>query len=196
MHRTIFTTPVVFSFLRGFSLLYLKLTGWKIEGVRPAEFEQCVLIAAPHTSNWDLPLTLMTAFVLRLNLYWMGKDSIFKPPFRGLMEWLGGIPVNRDKSTNLVAESSQALMTATQPLHLIVPPEGTRSKVRYWKTGFYYIALGAKVPIVLAYMDYPQKRAGLGPVFMPTGDIDKDMLFIKAFYAQFKGKHADQFEST
>jgi 1-acyl-sn-glycerol-3-phosphate acyltransferase len=78
---------------------------------------------------------------------------------------------------------------------LIVPPEGTRSKARYWKTGFYYIALGAKVPIVMAYMDYPQKRAGLGPLFYPSGDIEKDMVAIKAFYAPFKGKHADRFES-
>jgi 1-acyl-sn-glycerol-3-phosphate acyltransferase len=195
MHRTIFTTPVVNTLLRGISLTYLKLTGWKVEGLRPRESEQCVLIAAPHTSNWDLPLTLMVAFVLRLNLYWMGKDSIFIAPFGGLMKWLGGIPVDRSKSTNLVAESSQALRDADGPIHLIVPPEGTRSKVRFWKTGFYYIALGAKVPIVMAYMDYEQKRAGMGPVLMPSGDIEKDMLVIKAFYAPFKGKNADQFES-
>jgi 1-acyl-sn-glycerol-3-phosphate acyltransferase len=196
MHRTIFTTPVVCSLFRGFSLAYLKLTGWKIEGVRPSQYKQCVLIAAPHTSNWDLPFTLMTAFVLRLNLYWMGKESIFTPPFGSLMKWLGGIPVNRGKSNNLVADSSEALLNATGPVHLVVPPEGTRSKVRYWKTGFYYIALGAKVPIILAYMDYEQKRAGLGPLLMPSGDIEKDMLEIKAFYAQFKGKNADQFSST
>ena len=78
-------------------------------------------------------------------------------------------------------------------MQLIVPPEGTRSKVRYWKTGFYYIALGAKVPIVMAYMDYEKKISGLGPVFLPTGDIEADMVKIKAFYAPFKGKNASQF---
>jgi 1-acyl-sn-glycerol-3-phosphate acyltransferase len=195
MHRTIFTTPVVRTLLKGVSLFYMKLTGWTIEGERPTASERCVLIAAPHTSNWDLPLTLMVAFIMNLNLYWMGKESIFKPPFGAIMKWLGGIPVDRSKSTNLVAESAKALIEADGPVHLTVPPEGTRSKVRYWKTGFYYIALGAKVPIVLAYMDYPQKRAGMGPTIMPSGDIEKDMLVIKAFYAQFQGRNIDQFES-
>ena len=87
----------------------------------------------------------------------------------------------------------QAIINADGPLQLVVPPEGTRSKVRYWKTGFYYIALGAKVPIVMAYMDYSRKVSGLGPVFMPTGNIEADMEAIKAFYAPFKGKNPDQF---
>jgi len=153
------------------------------------------LIAAPHTSNWDLPYTLMVAFVLRLNVYWMGKASIFRWPFGGLMRWLGGIAVRREQSNNLVAASAQALREAQGPVQLIVPPEGTRSKTRYWKTGFYYIALTAEVPIVMAYMDYAQKRSGLGPVFSPTGDIDADMQAIKTFYAPFKGKNQDQFEA-
>lgn len=196
MHRTIFTTPVVRSILRALSIGFLKLTGWRIEGELPAEATRSVLIAAPHTSNWDLPYTLMVAFALNLNVYWMGKQSIFRPPFRGLMKWLGGIPVNREQSTNLVAASAQAIREASGSLQLIVPPEGTRSKTRYWKTGFYYIALGAGVPIVMAYMDYATKRSGLGPIFMPTGNIEADMSAIKAFYAPFKGKNADQFESA
>ncbi len=195
MHRTIFTTPVVNTLLRGFSIAFLKLTGWKVEGSLPPEARKAVLIAAPHTSNWDLPYTLMVSFVLRLNVYWMGKQSIFKPPFSNTMQWLGGIPVNREQSTNLVAASAEALVKADGMVQLIVPPEGTRSKTTYWKTGFYYIALGAKVPIMMAYMDYSQKRSGLGPLFYPSGDIDKDMVEIKAFYAQFKGKNAHQFES-
>jgi 1-acyl-sn-glycerol-3-phosphate acyltransferase len=195
MHRTIFTTPVVNTFLRGFSIAFLKLKGWKVEGALPPEAHKAVLIAAPHTSNWDLPYTIMVAYVLGMNMYWMGKQSIFKWPFDNLMQWLGGIAVNRDKSTNLVAASAEALVAADGKVQLIIPPEGTRSKARYWKTGFYYIALAAKVPIVMAYMDYPQKRAGLGPLFYPSGDIDKDMVAIKAFYAQFKGKNEGQFES-
>jgi 1-acyl-sn-glycerol-3-phosphate acyltransferase len=195
MHRTIFTTPVVNTLLRGFSLAFLRLAGWRIEGALPAHASKAVLIAAPHTSNWDLPYTLMVAFALRLNVYWMGKQSIFKPPFRGVMRWLGGIPVNREQSTNLVAASVAAIQTADGPLQLIVPPEGTRSKTRYWKTGFYHIAVGAQVPIVMAYMDYHDKRSGLGPVFVPTGDVDADMAAIKAFYAPFKGKNAGQFEA-
>jgi 1-acyl-sn-glycerol-3-phosphate acyltransferase len=194
MHRTIFTTPVVNTILRAGSVAFLKLTGWKIEGSLPPEASKSVFIAAPHTSNWDLPYTLMVAFALRLNVHWMGKSSIFQWPFGGIMRWLGGIAVNREQSTNLVAASAQAIQDADGPLQLIVPPEGTRSKAIYWKTGFYYIALTAKVPIVMAYMDFSQKRSGLGPLFHPSGDIEKDMIAIKAFYAPFKGKNAAQFE--
>lgn len=196
MHRTIFTTPVINTLLRGFSVAFLKLTGWKVEGTLPIEANKSVFIAAPHTSNWDLPYTLMVAFALRLNPYWMGKQSIFKAPFGGVMRWLGGIPVNREQSSNLVAASAEAIRAADGPLQLIVPPEGTRSKTRYWKTGFYYIALGAQVPIVMAYMDYSTKRSGLGPLFKPTGDVQADMAAIKGFYAPFKGKNAAQFEAS
>ena len=195
MHRTIFTTPVVNTLLRGFSIAFLKLTGWRVEGSLPANASKCVLIAAPHTSNWDLPYTLMVAFVLRLNVYWMGKESLFRPPFRGLMMWLGGLPVNRAQSSNLVEASSLAIKAAEGSVQVIVPPEGTRSKARYWKTGFYYIALGAQVPILMAYLDYTDKRGGLGPALLPSGDIEKDMAIVKAFYAPIKGKHTDRFEA-
>lgn len=195
MSRTIFDTPVINSLLKAFSIAFLRLTGWKIEGSLPANGRRSVLIAAPHTSNWDLPYTLMVAFALGLNIRWMGKQSIFRFPFGGIMRWLGGIAVDRSKSNNLVAASAESLREATQPFQLVVPPEGTRSKTRYWKTGFYYIALAAEVPIVMAYMDYSRKLSGLGPIFQPTGDVEKDMADIKAFYAPFKGKNAQQFEA-
>ena len=195
MHRTIFDTPIVNTVLRAFSIAFMRLKGWRVEGSLPPNGLKSVLIAAPHTSNWDLPYTLMTAFILGLNVYWMGKAQIFKPPFRGLMMWLGGIPVDRDKASNLVAASIEALSAATGPLQLIVPPEGTRSNTRFWKTGFYYIAVGAQLPIVMAYMDYEKKRSGLGPVFVPTGDVEADMAAIKAFYAPMKGRHADRFQT-
>ncbi len=193
MHTTIFDTPVVNTLLRGLSIVYLRLAGWKVDGSLPPQAAKSVLIAAPHTSNWDLPYTLMVAFVLRLDVYWMGKETIFRPPFRGVMLWLGGIPVRRESSNNMVAASVEAMNAADGPLQLIVPPEGTRSKARYWKTGFYYIATGAQVPIVMAYLDYGRKVGGLGPMFFPTGDIDADMAQIKAFYAPFQGKNPDQF---
>lgn len=194
MHRTIFSTPLVNSALRAFSLAFLKLKGWKLDGALPPNQSKCVLIAAPHTSNWDLPYTLMVAFALRLNIYWMGKQQIFRWPFGGLMRWLGGIAVNREQSTNLVAASAAALKAADGPVQLIVPPEGTRAKTRYWKTGFYWIAHEAGVPIVMAYMDYQRKLSGLGPVFQPSGDIEADMAAIKRFYAPFKGKNWRQFD--
>lgn len=196
MHRTIFTTPVVAPVLRAFSTSFLRLTGWSVEGSLPPGASRCVLIAAPHTSNWDLPYTLMAAFALRLTPYWMGKSGIFRFPFGPLMRWLGGIAVDRSKANNLVNASAQAITDADGPLQLIVPPEGTRSKTRYWKTGFYYIAATAQVPIILAYMDYTDRRTGLGPVFEPTGDIEADMARIKAFYQPFKGRNADQFDQA
>ncbi|MDT8999286.1 lysophospholipid acyltransferase family protein [Paucibacter sp. APW11] len=196
MHRTIFTTPLVNTLLRGVSLTFLRLSGWKVEGSLPDAQRRCVLIAAPHTSNWDLPYTLMVSFALRLNPHWMGKQQIFRFPFGALMRWLGGIAVNRSQANNLVAASAEALTTADSDWQLIVPPEGTRSKTRYWKTGFYWIAHTAQLPIVMAYMDYERKLAGLGPVFQPSGDIEADMVKIKQFYAQFKGKNAQQFDTA
>ena len=195
MQRTIFTTPGVNTVLRAVSIGFLRLTGWTLDGQAPAGHPKCVLIAAPHTSNWDLPYTLMVAFALRMNIHWMGKRQIFRWPFGGLMRWLGGIAVNRSQSTNLVAASAQALREAEGSVHLVIPPEGTRSQTRHWKTGFYWIAHEAGVPIVLAYMDYPRKMSGLGPVFTPSGDIEADMVQIKAYYSQFKGRNWQQFST-
>jgi 1-acyl-sn-glycerol-3-phosphate acyltransferase len=196
MHRTIFDTPVVNTGLRALSRAFLRANGWQIDGALPPGTPKCVLIAAPHTSNWDLPYTLMVAFSLRLHIYWMGKASIFRWPFGPVMRWLGGIAVDRSKSNNLVSASAAAITAASGPLQLVVPPEGTRGKTRHWKTGFYFIALEAKVPIVLAYMDYERKLSGLGPVFQPTGDMDADMAEIKRFYAPFKGRRAAEFDAA
>jgi len=195
MHRTLFDTPVVKTVLRAGSRAFLKLNGWTVEGHLPPGAAKSVLIAAPHTSNWDLPYTLMVAFVLRLNIYWMGKHTLFRWPFGSVMRWLGGIAVNRDTSSNVVAASAQAIVSADGPLQLVVPPEGTRGKTRQWRTGFYFIALEAKVPIVLAYLDYHRKVGGLGPLFTPSGDVEADMAAIKRFYAPIKGRNAAQFEA-
>ncbi len=194
MHRTLFTTPLINTVLRAGSRAFLRLSGWTVQGELPANTPKCVLIAAPHTSNWDLPYTLMVAYSLRLNIYWMGKQSLFRWPFGAVKRWLGGIAVDRSKSTNLVSASAAALVAADGSLQLVVPPEGTRGKTRHWRTGFYFIALEAQVPIVLAYMDYERKVSGLGPVFRPTGDVEADMAEIKRFYAGIKGRNADQFE--
>lgn len=193
MHRTIFTTPGVSTLLRVISVAWLKLAGWTVQGELLPEARKSVFIAAPHTSNWDLPYTLFAAFALRLTPYWIGKSSIFRWPFGGVMRWLGGIPVDRSKNNNLVAASAEALKNADGPVQLIVPPEGTRSKTIYWKTGFYWIAVTAELPIVMAHMDYPRKLVGLGPLFRPSGDIETDMAEIKRHYAQYKGKNSDQF---
>ncbi|MEN9844233.1 MAG: hypothetical protein RLZZ612_2062 [Pseudomonadota bacterium] len=195
MSHTIFNTPVVSPFLKTCSMGFLRVTGWRVEGTLPATAEKSVLIAAPHTSNWDLPYTLMVAFALNLNVRWMGKHTLFWGPFGPIMRWLGGIAVNRSQSNNLVALSAERIQQHQGAVQLIVPPEGTRSKTRYWKTGFYHIARTAQVPIIMAYMDYARKVSGLGPVFQPTGDVEADMAHIKAFYAPIQGKNPQQFSA-
>ena len=134
---------------------------------------------------------LTISFALKVKPYWMGKEQIFKPPFKRLMMWMGGIPVDRSKSNNMV-EYTAELMRDSNELIIIVPPEGTRSKVTYWKTGFYHIAHLANVPIVLGYLDYQKKTGGIGATVYTTGNIDKDMLSIKAFYQTVTGKKANK----
>ncbi|MBR7783690.1 lysophospholipid acyltransferase family protein [Undibacterium luofuense] len=193
MHLTIFQTPVINHLMRWVALLSMRLTGWKVEGMTPQE-KKYVLIAAPHTSNWDFPVTLMVCFVMRLRVYWMGKASLFPPVVGGVMRWLGGIAVDRSKANNLVQGTIDAFHANTE-LTVIVPPEGTRGKVTRWKTGFYYIALGAGVPIALGYLDFSRKVGGIGKMFMPTGDIEADMKEIRAFYKDIKGKNPQFFEA-
>jgi len=193
--RTLFDTPVITPLLRGGSRLCLRLLGWQVQGALPVQARRSVFIAAPHTSNWDLPYTLMTALVLGLHIRWMGKASIFRWPFGGVMRWLGGIAVDRSRATGLVAASAAVLAGEGPPLQLVVPPEGTRGRVRHWKTGFWHIARAARVPIVMAYMDYSQRQAGLGPLFEPSDDVDTDLAAIKRFYAPFKGRRPDLFEA-
>jgi len=192
MHHTIFDTPVINTIMRWISVLILRLLGWRVAGETPSE-SKYVLIAAPHTSNWDFPFTLMVCFALRLRVYWMGKSSLFPPLLGGVMRWLGGIPVDRQKSGNLVQGTIDAFNRSDR-LTVIVPPEGTRDKVSHWKTGFYYIALGANVPILLGFMDFKDKVGGVSHFFHPTGDIERDMLEIKQFYRGYTGKNPQQFD--
>jgi 1-acyl-sn-glycerol-3-phosphate acyltransferase len=187
---TIFNTPVLKAFLYRASRLILGLTGWRIEGQLPS-IPKFVLVGAPHTSNWDLPYTLLMAFGLRAKIHWMGKETLFRSPFKGFFQWLGGIPVKRSISHNLVEQSIQQFNRNNQ-LILTIAPAGTRQRVIRWKTGFYHIACGAEVPIVLGFLDYRRKAGGIGPVVYPTGNITVDMETIKAFYDRVTGKHPAQ----
>ena len=187
MQRTLFTTPLVSPLLKLLSQLGLKLAGWKTEGEPPTE-KNFVLVAAPHESNIDLALLLAIAFALDFKLYWMGKNSLFKGPLGPIMKWLAGVPVDRSKTNNLVDQMVDNFQTIDD-LVLTIPPEGTRSEVKRWKTGFYYIALGAKVPIALGFLDYQRKTGGFGPICYPCGDIDKDLKKIQGFYSHIVGRN-------
>jgi 1-acyl-sn-glycerol-3-phosphate acyltransferase len=167
--------------------LFIRMTGWKPDGVRP-EANQFVLIAAPHTTNWDFVYLLAFASYFELEISWMGKQSLFRWPFGQIMRALGGISVRREKRENLVMAMARSF--DDHPiLGLVVPAEGTRGHVEYWKSGFYHIANTANVPIVMSYLDYAKKTGGFGPAFSPSGDVRKDMDFIRAFYAGRQGKY-------
>lgn len=196
MARTIYETPIIEPLLRGASRRLLRLLRWRVEGELSPRAARCVVVAAPHTSNWDFPYTLLAAFALGMHIRWLGKATLFRPPFGGVMRWLGGIAVRRDRNNNLVASSAEALRAAPGPLQLVVAPEGTRRRNAEWKTGFHRIARGAGLPIQLSYLDWGQRRCGLGPLIDPGDDIDADIARIKAFYAPFRGRNADQFDAS
>jgi len=187
MARTIFNISLIRNPLRLLSLVLLKILGWQVQGELPGT-RKFVMIAAPHTSNWDAFYMMMVAFVFRVNLYWMGKHTLFKPPFGFLTRFVGGVPIDRRASLGMVEQSAQVLKDASEMV-LAVPPEGSRSNVSYWKTGFYYIAHQAGVPIVLGFLDFQRKLTGVGPAILPTGNLAEDIERIKAFYEPMTGKH-------
>ncbi len=176
---------------KALATLFLRATGWQAEGRRPAA-RKYVLIAAPHTTNWDLAYLLALAWLFEIKVSWMGKHTLFAGPFGWVMRGLGGIPIRRDRRGNVVQQMVDAF-AASESLALVVPAEGTRRYVPHWKSGFYHIANRARVPIVLGFLDYRRKRGGFGPELIPTGDIRHDMDEIRAFYADKVGKYPDAF---
>jgi 1-acyl-sn-glycerol-3-phosphate acyltransferase len=169
---------------------WLSAFGWKVEGGRP-EARKAVLVAAPHTSGWDLPFTLAVAYSLDLEMSWVGKKELFRAPFGPFFRFLGGVPVDRSGSKGFVGAVGD-LFRRSEELHLVLSPEGTRGRAARWKTGFYYMAIEADVPIILGFLDYERKVGGLGTVFRPSGDARRDLEHIRDFYATVKGKHPDQ----
>lgn len=192
---TIFDSALLRPVLRPGARGVLRLLGWRVEGELSPRALRCVVIAAPHTSNWDFPFTLLGCFALGMHVRWLGKASLFRAPFGGLMRWLGGIPVQRDRTNQLVASSVEALKAAAGPLQLVLSPEGTRKRTARWKSGFHHIARGAGLPIQLSYLDWGQRRLGLGPLVDAGEDTEADILSIRAYYARFKGRNADQFDA-
>jgi 1-acyl-sn-glycerol-3-phosphate acyltransferase len=176
-------------FARWLGARYLRLCGWRVEGQMPA-VPKAVLIAAPHTSNWDLPFMLAAAYVLGIRPAWLGKRQLFRWPFGGFMRWLGGIAIDRSASHNVVQQAIERF-AAADGLSLVVPPSGTRRRATHWKSGFYHIARGARVPIVCTFLDYRRKVAGIGPVVRPSGDVRADMEIIRRFYADVVGRHPE-----
>ncbi|OTG79901.1 acyltransferase [Acinetobacter sp. ANC 5054] len=176
----------------------LNLMGWQIDNHWDFDIDQCVMIAAPHTSNWDALYARLALKALGVNVRITIKDSYMKLPFGPFVRAMGGIGINRrPKQAGEPRPSMVDLMADLFKFHpklvMLVTPEGTRAKQEKWKTGFYHVAIQAGVPIALAYMDYANKKTGVGKIVYPTGDYEKDMAEIMGFYAQINAKFPEKF---
>lgn len=168
----------------------LKLLGWKTSLEVTDGMKKCVMIAAPHTSNWDFPFTVLTFWKHEIDFKFFIKDSYTKSILGGIFNAMGAIGVDRSKGGNLVDFASD-LLKSEDELVVLVPAEGTRSYVKKWKTGFYHIAKKANVPIALGFLDFKEKLAGVGPLISPTDDIDYDFNKIQEFYKSKTGKNPE-----
>jgi len=167
----------------------LALFGWRVDQVPPPG-PRGIIVVYPHTSNWDFPIGYLTKLAMGLPLSWVGKDSLFRWPVAGLLRRMGGIPVNRRERTGLIA-FLQREFERRDWMWLAIAPEGTRSHVTHWKSGFYRLALAAGVPVGLAFIDYRTRTVGLREYVTLTGEPERDMARIRAVYAGKVGKHPE-----
>lgn len=175
---------------RRLARLALGVRGWRLAGEAP-DLPRYVIVFGPHTCNWDFLLGMLAARGYGIRASWLGKSTIFRRPVAGVLHRLGGIPVHRDRHEGIVAQAVKAFAEADSMV-LGLTPEGTRRRAPCWKSGFYHIAVGAGVPIVLASMDRPSRRIAIGPVLVPSGDLRRDMRTVRAFYAGAQGIHPER----
>jgi 1-acyl-sn-glycerol-3-phosphate acyltransferase len=159
---------------------FMRMLGWKFPGQKPDD-KKFILLGAPHTSNWDFLITLALIHHFDIPLRYMVKDQVFKGPWAGLLRSLGAIPIDRSRRVNVVENTIEAFENNDE-IVIGILPEGTRKRTEHWKSGFYHIALGARVPLVLARVDGPSKTLTLGPRLEVSGDVEADMAKIAAYY--------------
>ena len=172
------------------SKVILKIWGFQIEGDVRNDIDKKIFAVAPHTSSWDFPLGILTRGAKKMKVNFLGKMSLFKPPLGFIFRGLGGYPVDRSKHTNMV-DAIVEIYTKQEKFALAIAPEGTRKKVDKLKTGFYYIALKAKIPIIVIKLDYGHKVVGFSKPIYPTGDLQKDFTLIYQFLKGVKGKNPE-----
>lgn len=179
--------PLARGFLPWLGATLLRCAGWRVVLPQPVP-KRCVAIFYPHTSNWDTAIGLCAKFMIGLRVRFVGKDTLFRAPVIGplLLRW-GGIPVNRREPTGFIRRIEDAFGREDE-FRLAIAPEGTRSLVPHWKSGFYRIARAVGVPVALAYIDYPRREIGIGGYIDLTGDVAADMARIRAFYADKRGR--------
>ena len=164
--------------------------GWQIIGSIPNE-ERILIVAAPHTSNWDFIIAIAALFALNVNVKWLGKDSLFIPGTAWFFKWLGGIPVNRE-NPNLLIDYVVKTVEKEKGLIIGIAPEGSRKKVDRWKSGFLRIAKQTDAKILFLSIDAPSKKLKIGEIFEPSGDNEKDIKFVMNYFKQYKGINPDQ----
>lgn len=165
---------------------FKKIMGWRLEGQFP-ELDKCVVIVIPHTHWKDFTLGLVVRKMVNVKINYVGKDSLFRPPYGWFFRWMGGAPVDRSKSSNKV-EAVARIFRERKTFRLALAPEGTRKAVQKLRTGFYYMAHSAGVPIVMVAFDFGGKRVKISPPYRPSGDWEDDLKDIRAFYADVRGK--------
>ena len=173
-------------FLSRIARLLLRLGGWTLIGEVPT-VAKAIIIAAPHTSNWDGYWALVLRAALQLDVRFFAKQSLFWFPLNLLLRGLGGIPLDRERAGSAVRQAVE-MFDANEQFYFALAPEGTRAKTPCWKTGFYRIAQSADVPVVLGFFDYANKQVGLGPTLVLTGDRESDLAICRNFYQRFTGR--------
>ena len=170
-----------------YKFLFLKLMGWKIVGIENAAVKKCVMMVMPHTSNHDFYLGVFTRGISGLEMNWVGKKELFKFPFGYYFKSVGGEPLDRSGGLNKV-DAIASIFERKETFRLAVAPEGTRKKVSEIRSGFYYIALKANVPIIPVAFDWNKKEVNFGQAFFPTGDYENDLQILKNHYKNVSGK--------
>jgi 1-acyl-sn-glycerol-3-phosphate acyltransferase len=170
-----------------YKFFFQTVAGWKIVGDVPRHLKKYIIVVAPHTSNWDFLIGISLRSIMRFPSNFLAKKELFQPPFGWFFKALGGYPVDRDKSSNIV-EQIVTLIKTKEQFVVAIAPEGTRKTVQKWKTGFYYIAHKTKIPIVLVSLDYVNKIVTWNTEFYVSGDLESDAILIDHFFKGKKGK--------
>lgn len=173
-------------FLRWIGKFVFAVFGWGFKNEIP-NLPRFVIIVGPHTSNWDFVFGVAAMFILGVKISWLGKHSIFRKPFGGILRWLGGIPIDRSSSHGVVDTMINQFKRMDKFI-LALAPEGTRKKVAKWKSGFYHIATGADVPILMACIDYKNKMISFGPLIYPSGNLNADIEVMQLVFENIRGK--------
>jgi 1-acyl-sn-glycerol-3-phosphate acyltransferase len=171
--------------------IFFRIMGWKIKGSIDPNVKKCVMMVMPHTSAHDFYLGIFTRGITQLQMNWVGKKELFRFPFGFYFRYMGGEPLDRTGGLNKV-DSIASIFERKEIFRLAVAPEGTRKYVNELKTGFYYIALKANVPIIPVAFDFGKKEVNLGAPLMPTGDIESDLSTLKKHYIGVEGKIPDK----